>query len=136
LKDEILYLRNRDATHKISGRNAFGLPARLWQYFMEQCGINPDWRWADLPGKQQQKLVQTLTGQVFEVAGKTTFKEEFVTSGGIKLQEIDANTMQSRIVPNLYFAGEIMNVDGVTGGFNFQHAWTSGFIAGRSIAGV
>jgi len=136
LKEEILLIRSKSAANKISGKNAFGLPTRLWQYFLEVCGINPEWRWADLPAKQQQKLIQTLTGQVFEVNGKTTFKEEFVTSGGIKLQEIDANTMQSRVVPNLYFAGEIMNVDGVTGGFNFQHAWTSGFIAAKSIAGV
>lgn len=134
LKDELQYIRSRDAAVKIVNKNAFGLPARLWQYLLEQCGINLNWRWADLPGKLQQKLIQTLTGQVFEVRGKTTFKEEFVTSGGIKLQEIDANTMQSRVVPNLYFAGEIMNVDGVTGGFNFQHAWTSGFIAAKSIA--
>jgi len=136
LKEEILHVRNRDAAHKISSKNAFGLPARLWQYFLEQCGINPELRWADLPAKQQQKLVQTITGQVFDVNGKTTFKEEFVTSGGIKLQEIDANAMQSKLVPNLYFAGEIMNVDGVTGGFNFQHAWTSGFIAAKSIVGI
>jgi predicted flavoprotein YhiN len=68
------------------------------------------------------------------VTGKTTFKEEFVTAGGINLNEIDAGTMQSKIVSNLYFAGEIMNVDGITGGFNFQHAWTSGWIAGNAIA--
>jgi predicted Rossmann fold flavoprotein len=134
LKDELLLVRNKSAAQKIINKNAFGLPNRLWQYFLELCGINLDWRWADLPAKQQQKLIQTLIGQVFEINGKTTFKEEFVTAGGIKLQEIDANTMQSKIVPNLYFAGEIMNVDGVTGGFNFQHAWTSGFIAAKSIA--
>jgi len=134
LKDEVLYIRNRDAAQKISTKNLFGLPNRLWLYFLEECGINTDWRWADLPSKQQQKLVQTLTAQSFQVNGKTTFKEEFVTSGGIKLIEIDANTMQSKIVPNLFFAGEIMDVDGVTGGFNFQHAWTSGFIAAKSIA--
>ena len=71
--------------------------------------------------------------QEFLVKGKTTFKEEFVTSGGIKLNEINANTMQSKIVPNLFFAGEVMDVDGITGGFNFQHAWTSGWIAGKAI---
>ena len=136
LKDEILFIRSRDASLKISGRNAFGLPSRLWQYFMELCEIKPDWRWADLPGRHQQKLIQALTAQLFLVSGKTTFKEEFVTSGGINLQEIDANTMQSRLVPHLYFAGEIMNVDGVTGGFNFQHAWTSGFIAAKGIAAI
>ncbi len=135
LKEEILYIRSAHAAQKISGKNAFGLPNRLWLYFLELCSIKDEWRWADLPGKQQQQLIQTITGQVLQVNGKTTFKEEFVTSGGIKLLEIDANTMQSKIVPHLYFAGEIMNIDGVTGGFNFQHAWTSGFIAASSITG-
>jgi len=74
--------------------------------------------------------------QEFGVKGKTTFKEEFVTAGGIKLSEIDANTMQSRIAPGLFFAGEVMDVDGITGGFNFQHAWTSGFIAAKAIAEI
>ena len=97
-------------------------------------GIKEDTRWADLPGKEQNKLIKNLTAQEFDVKGKTTFKEEFVTCGGIKLSEIDANTMESKLVPNVFFAGEIMDVDGVTGGFNFQHAWTSGWIAAKSIA--
>ena len=134
LRERMVFIRERDAAQKVAGKNAFGLPARLWQYFIGQCGIEGDWRWAHLPGKQQQKLIHILTSQIFDVKGKTTFKEEFVTSGGVNLQEIDANTMQSKKVPNLYFAGEIMDVDGVTGGFNFQHAWTSGFIAAKSIA--
>ena len=78
-------------------------------------------------------MIKILCAQEFHVKGKTTFKEEFVTSGGIKLNEIDANTMQSKIVANLFFAGEVMDVDGITGGFNFQHAWTSGWIAGKTI---
>ena len=90
-------------------------------------------RWADLPAKQQNILIKILCAQEFTVKGKTTFKEEFVTAGGIKLNEIDANTMQSKIVANLFFAGEVMDVDGITGGFNFQHAWTSGWIAGKAI---
>jgi len=86
--------------------------------------------------KVQNKLIQTLTAQAFEVKGKTTFKEEFVTCGGIKLNEVDANTMQSKIVPHLFFAGEIMDVDGITGGFNFQNAWTGGWIAAKTIAEI
>jgi predicted Rossmann fold flavoprotein len=101
---------------------------------LNESGINEEIRWADLPGKEQNKLIKNLTAQEFEVKGKTTFKEEFVTCGGIKLSEVDANTMQSKIVPQLYFAGEILDVDGITGGFNFQHAWTSGWIAARAIA--
>ena len=91
-------------------------------------------RWADLPAKMQTQLVRLLVAGEFVIKGKTTFKEEFVTSGGITLSEIDPNTMMSRKAAGLFFAGEIMDVDGVTGGFNFQHAWTSGFIAARAIA--
>ena len=82
----------------------------------------------------QNKLIQILTNQPFSVEGKTTFKEEFVTAGGIRLSEINHHTMESRIRSGLYFAGEVLDVDGVTGGFNFQHAWTSGYIAGKAIA--
>ena len=82
----------------------------------------------------QNRLIKMLTNYEVEIKGKTTFKEEFVTAGGISLSEIEPSTMESRRVPHLYFAGEIMDVDGITGGYNFQHAWTSGFIAATSIA--
>jgi predicted Rossmann fold flavoprotein len=121
------------ASQKISNRNPFFLPKRLWEYMLQQAGIGEHIRWADLPAKQQNLLIKNLCAQEFLVKGKTTFKEEFVTAGGIKLHEIDANTMQSRIVPNLFFAGEIMDVDGITGGYNFQHAWTSGWIAANAM---
>ena len=92
------------------------------------------WRWADLPSTEQNKFIKNLCGYECEVKGKTTFKEEFVTAGGIKLSEVDPNTMMSKKVPKLFFAGEVLDVDGITGGFNFQHAWTSGFVAAKSIA--
>ena len=129
-------LRSQYAAQKIGNKNPFGLPGRLWLHLLEQSEINAELRWADLLSKQQNKLIQMLTAQEFQVKGKTTFKEEFVTCGGIKLSEIDANTMQSKKVPNLFFAGEIMDVDGITGGFNFQQAWTSGFIAAKYIAAL
>jgi len=106
----------------------------LWEFFLHQCGIKADTRWADLPAKEQNKLAKTLCDSVFEVKGKTTFKEEFVTAGGIDLKEVEAGTMESKIVPGLYFAGEILDVDGITGGYNFQHAWSSGFLAAKSVA--
>jgi predicted Rossmann fold flavoprotein len=134
LKEAWNGLRNQFATQSTGTKNPFGLPSRLWQYFLQQANIDAETRWAAITAKQQNKLIQTLTAQPFEVKGKTTFKEEFVTCGGIKLSEINASTMQSRIVPDLYFAGEIMDVDGITGGFNFQHAWTSGWIAAKAIA--
>jgi predicted Rossmann fold flavoprotein len=133
LTEKIRQVRFDIASQKIINRNPFGLPARLWEYFLQQCGINADLRWADLPAKEQNKLVKILCAQQLEVKGKTTFKEEFVTAGGINLQEIDVNTMQSKLVPGLFFAGEIIDVDAVTGGFNFQNAWTTGWIAGRAI---
>ena len=128
-------IRQELAAQKIGIRNPFTLPQRLWDLLLELSGIDPEKRWADLPVKEQNKLVVNMVQCSFEVKGKTTFKEEFVTAGGIRLNDIDVNTMQSKILPGLYFAGEIMDVDGVTGGFNFQHAWTSGFIAASSVAG-
>ena len=127
--------RNELSATKISNRNPFGLPNRLWVYLLNESGIKEDIRWADLPSKEQNKLIKNLVAQEFDISGKTTFKEEFVTCGGIKLNEIEVDTMESKLISNLYFAGEIMDVDGVTGGFNFQHAWTSGWIAAKSIAG-
>lgn len=112
------------------------MPQRLWEFLLHHSGVKDDTRWADLPARDQNKLVRNLCTCEFHVKGKTTFKEEFVTAGGIRLAEIDADTMQSRKVPHLYFAGEILDVDGITGGFNFQHAWTSGFIAACAIAGA
>jgi predicted flavoprotein YhiN len=91
-------------------------------------------RWAHLPAKIENVLIKNLADYIVEVKGKTTFKDEFVTAGGINLAEIDVNTMMSKKIQNLFFAGEVMNVDGITGGFNFQHAWTSGWIAGKNIA--
>jgi predicted Rossmann fold flavoprotein len=136
LREKFQGLRLDIASQKINSKNGFGLPQRLWEYLVYQSGITENMRWADLPAKEQSNLIKNLVSQQFEVKGKTTFKEEFVTAGGIRLAEIDANTMQSKIAPNLFFAGEIMNVDGITGGFNFQHAWTSGFIAAKVIANL
>jgi predicted Rossmann fold flavoprotein len=112
----------------------FGLSQRLWDFIIQESGINDIMRWGDLTTVLQNRLIKLLTNYEVDVKGKTTFKEEFVTAGGISLSEIEPSTMESRRVPNLYFAGEIMDVDGITGGYNFQHAWTSGFIAATSIA--
>ncbi len=133
LRNEWTSLRNEYAAMLMHARNPFGLPARLWQYLLAESEITETTRWADVNSKQQNKLIQLLTGQLLEVSGKTTFKEEFVTCGGITLGGIDVNTMQSKLLPGLYFAGEVMDVDGITGGFNFQHAWTSGFIAASNL---
>lgn len=134
LRDEWQEIREKAGAQKINTKNPFALPARLWQHLLQESGINPECRWSDLPSKEQNKLIKNLTAQEFSVKGKTTFKDEFVTCGGIMLNEIDPQTMQSRKLQGLFFAGEVMDVDGITGGFNFQHAWTSGFIAAKCIA--
>jgi predicted Rossmann fold flavoprotein len=127
-------VRAAQGNTKIGGRNPFELPNRLWLHLLDFCGIDAGISWATLTAAAQNKLITALTAFECKVSGKTTFKDEFVTCGGIKLSEIDANTMQSKRVPGLYFAGEVIDIDGITGGFNFQNAWTSGWIAAKSIA--
>lgn len=136
LKDKFQQIRFDIAAQKIVNRNPFSLPQRLWQYLLQQSGINEDIRWADLPAKEQNKLIKNLCAQEFAVKGKTTFKEEFVTAGGVALNDVDHNTMQSKIIHNLFFAGEVLNIDGVTGGFNFQNAWTTAFIGAKAIGNL
>ena len=136
LRKRFQELRTINASQKVINKNSFGLPSRLWEFLAEQAGIKNDWRWADLPSTEQNRFVKNLCNYECEVKGKTTFKEEFVTAGGIKLNEIEANTMMSKKNPNLFFAGEVLDVDGITGGFNFQHAWTSGFVAAKAIVNI
>lgn len=109
----------------------FHLPKRFWEHQLRKAGIDPTKPWGTIPKKEKNRLIDLLTNDRFEVAGKTTFKEEFVTAGGVDLSEVDPLTMQSTLVPGLYFAGEVLDVDGITGGFNFQAAWTTGHLAGR-----
>jgi len=135
LRDEMLLMRESSGGKKIGQKNPWDLPQRLWEWLLEESGIG-DLHWADLPATLQNKLIQNLTNQAFPVQGKTTFKEEFVTAGGVNLSEIHHHTMESRVCPGIFFAGEVLDVDGVTGGFNFQHAWSTGFIAGKSISGM
>jgi predicted Rossmann fold flavoprotein len=134
MKEKLQLIRITNAPQKIIGKNSFGLPNRLWEYLCVQSGVNNEMRWADMPAVVQNKLVKHICNYEFQVKGKTTFKEEFVTAGGIKLNEVDANTMMSKKINNLFFAGEVLDVDGTTGGYNFQHAWTSGWVAAKSIA--
>lgn len=117
----------------VSTKPLTGLVSRLWNYLLNRSGITNATHWGELTHVQMVALSKTLCNDVYQAKGKTTFKEEFVTAGGISLQEIDANTMESKIIKGLYFAGEVMDVDGITGGYNFQHAWTSGWIVANSI---
>ena len=116
---------------KIINACPFELPNRMWKFLLEKVGINPDSVWFELSKKNRNKLLNILLNDIYEVKGKTTFKEEFVTCGGIKLSDISMTSMESRVCKNLYFAGEVLDIDGITGGFNFQGAWTTGYIAGK-----
>ncbi|MEO6818251.1 MAG: aminoacetone oxidase family FAD-binding enzyme, partial [Ginsengibacter sp.] len=131
--EKLRTIRDELASQKMINRNPFMLPQRLWQYHLERCNIGLEIRWSELPAKQQNQLARQLSAEEFQVKGKTTFKEEFVTAGGIRLSEVNSQTMESRLVPDLFFAGEILNIDGITGGFNFQNAWTSGWIAAKAM---
>jgi predicted Rossmann fold flavoprotein len=134
LREKLIELRADHPTQKIYNGNVFGLPQRLWEYLATASLIDDQLRWTDLPTVKQNSFIKNICAHEMKVEGKTTYKEEFVTAGGIKLIEVDASTMQSRKAERLFFAGEILDVDGITGGFNFQHAWTSGWIAAKNIA--
>lgn len=112
----------------------FGLPTRMWQYILEKTALGADKRWDELGKKGLNKLVEALTNDQYKVTGKGAFRDEFVTCGGVSLSDINLNTMESKVCKNLYFAGEVLDVDAITGGFNLQAAWTTGFVAGKSMA--
>ncbi len=119
---------------KIYKHPQFGVPSRLWQSLLRAASISPQSNWADLNKKQVNKLALQLTQAEFEVQGKSTNKEEFVTAGGVDLKEIDFKFFSSKRYPSLFMAGEVLNIDALTGGFNFQAAWTGGWIAGEGMA--
>jgi predicted Rossmann fold flavoprotein len=119
------------AGKKMSNWNPTVLTNRLWMHLLERSEINADMRWAELGKKACNRLINTLLNDRYEVQGKTTFKEEFVTAGGLALNEIDFQTMKTKKHPRLSFAGELLDIDGITGGYNFQAAWSTGFIAGK-----
>ena len=122
---------SRKLMHK---HNPFDVPKRLWKFILDKLEISDSQIWGDLTKKNKNRLINTLINDAFEVRGKTTFKEEFVSCGGINLSDINMNTMESKLHKGVYFAGEILNIDGITGGFNFQAAWTTGYLAGKNSA--
>lgn len=125
--------RKTHAAKSIFNTHVFQLPNRLWHFLLQASEIDEDTKWADLPSKKLNLLIQNLAQYNCSVNGKTTFKEEFVTAGGIALSEVNHHTMMSKLVPNLFFAGEILNIDGITGGYNFQNAWTTAHNAAVNI---
>ena len=127
-------LKQEHAKKSVSKKSPFELTNRLWESLVLASGIESETKWADLSKIQLQNLANQLTNGTFQVNGKSTFKEEFVTAGGIDLKEINFKTMESKLHESLYFAGEIVNIDAITGGFNFQNAWTSGYIVASALS--
>jgi len=133
LRVQLLQHKTAKGKQKVLTNVLFSLPQRLWQRLCEHSEIEESKLWGDLGHKQLNKLIENLIRCPFQIRGKTTFKEEFVTCGGVDLKEINPETMESRVMKNLYFAGEVLNIDGETGGYNFQAAWTTAYLAARSI---
>lgn len=133
IKEELVKIKDSVSKQKIINYNQFNIPKRLWQSFVNYSLSNIDKIWAEITKKEIEKLAIELTRGEYLIQGKGMFKDEFVTCGGVTLKEVNFQTMMSKICPNLYFAGEILDIDGVTGGFNFQNAWTTGYLAGIAL---
>ena len=119
--------------HKqVANLHPFGLPSRLWLYILSKLGIDAVKPWAEIGRKTLNRMIETLVNDQYTIAGKGTFREEFVTCGGVSLCSVNSKTLESKVCPNLFFAGEVLDIDAITGGFNLQAAWTTGFIAGKS----
>ncbi|CAM3270605.1 NAD(P)/FAD-dependent oxidoreductase [Aequorivita lipolytica] len=131
--DALKELKNEQGKQTIFKYAQFNLPKRLWQSIIKAAGIDERLTWAEATRENLQNIANQLISSIFEVTGKSTFKEEFVTAGGVDLKEVNFKTFESKICKNLYFAGEVLNIDAITGGFNFQNAWTSGFIVAKNL---
>jgi len=133
IRDTFIDLKENSPKQQIQKARVFDLPKRLWFSFLSFCQIPADKNWADISKKEINKLVETIKRGQFAINGKSTNKEEFVTCGGVDLKEINFKTFESKLNPNLYIVGECLNIDALTGGFNFQAAWTGGFVAAQAI---
>ena len=131
IRTTLLHLKSNNEKKNTANAKPERFSQRLWNYFLMKAGIGEEIRWADTGAKQLNKLTSLLYRHEVGINGKNTFKEEFVTAGGVDLKEIDFRSMESKKIPGLYFAGEILNIDGVTGGFNFQSAWTTSWVAAQ-----
>jgi len=131
LRNQIMDHQQTLKNRQIPNRNPFAIPHRLWEFFLRRWQIPAHKKWSELSKKERNKMVNGLTNDTYHIEGKTTFKDEFVTCGGVNLDEIEAKTMASKKHSGLYFAGEILDIDGLTGGFNFQAAWATGYVAGK-----
>ncbi len=133
IRSVLLAAKERAAKRVISTHNPVKLPQRLWQRLVDAASVPPEKRWADLSKKELNRLLSHLTQDSYNIQGKGVFKDEFVTCGGVALKEVNFKTLESRRCPGLFLAGEVLDIDGVTGGFNFQSAWTTAWLAGQSL---
>ncbi|HEY9154335.1 MAG TPA: aminoacetone oxidase family FAD-binding enzyme, partial [Opitutaceae bacterium] len=136
IRAELQAQRGPHPRRQISNTPIASIPQRLWEKLVEAAAIPVTTTWSSLSNSATQALAEQIGAGEFAVEGKSTNKDEFVTCGGVRLREVDFHTMESRIRPGLHFAGEVLDIDGITGGFNFQAAWTTGILAGRAMAGV
>jgi hypothetical protein len=134
LRQQLLAVKSEFPRRTIATNCPISLPRRLWERLTASADIGAEQRWAEVSNKSLNQLIQELTQGRYQVSGKGAFKEEFVTCGGVSLKQVDFKTMGSRCCPGLYLAGELLDIDGVTGGFNFQSAWTTGYLAGQAIS--
>lgn len=136
LRSQLLLAKTAYPKKAIALQRGVDLPNRLWQYIVARAGIGIEERWAEVSNKSLNQIIQELTQGAYQITGKGAFKEEFVTCGGVSLKQVNFKTMASRITPGLHFAGEVLDIDGVTGGFNFQSAWTTAWIAGNALGNI
>ena len=131
---ELTYIIERNSQKLLSSIRPYNLPSRLWLELLKRADVSEERRWAELGIKGINRIVNVLTNDEYEISGKSNFKDEFVTCGGVSLESINPVTMESKECPNLYLAGEVLDIDAITGGFNLQAAWSTGYVVAKSIA--
>ena len=132
VEENLLKLQTANPRKQVATLHPFGLPSRLWLYILSKLDIDAVKPWAEIGRKTLNRMIETLVNDQYTIAGKGAFREEFVTCGGVSLSSVNSKTLESKVCPNLFFAGEVLDIDAITGGFNLQAAWTTGFIAGKS----
>ena len=135
LEENLLKLQTANPRKQVANLHPFGLPSRLWLYILSKLGIDAVKPWAEIGRKTLNRMIETLVNDQYTIAGKGAFREEFVTCGGVSLSSVNSKTLESKVCPNLFFAGEVLDIDAITGGFNLQAAWTTGVVAGQCAAG-
>lgn len=135
VEENLLKLQTANPRKQVATLHPFGLPSRLWLYILSKLGIDAVKPWAEIGRKTINRMIETLVNDQYTIAGKGAFREEFVTCGGVSLSSVNSKTLESKVCPNLFFAGEVLDIDAITGGFNLQAAWTTGVVAGQCAAG-